>query len=166
MTGRADVPLVLGGHSFIRRLGNDPKPTEARQRRLVEICLDSGITWFDTTYLPERVALGKALAVLDRRNEAYLMAWNFFRDFDDNEPLGKAERLAGPHIQQMLKISCKPITSTAWWSIPWVTHMMIASRRKLRKPGWGPGSWAGLVHGIPDRNKDRRSQTGVSTVSW
>ena len=53
-------PLVLGGHSFIQQLGNDPGLSEADQTRLVESCLNRGIRWFDTTYQPERIALGRA----------------------------------------------------------------------------------------------------------
>ena len=55
------TPLILGGHSFIQQLGNDPQPSEATQLAIVAACLDQGITWFDTTYQPERLArLGPA----------------------------------------------------------------------------------------------------------
>ena len=60
-----DVPLVLGGHSFIRQLGNEPRPDAGEQARIVAVCLDAGIRWFDTMYAPERVALGRA-ALVDR----------------------------------------------------------------------------------------------------
>ncbi len=96
------VPFVLGGHSFIQQLGNEPKPTETGQIEIVEACLDNGISWFDTTYLPERVALGRALNALGRRNEASIIAWNFFTNFDDAEPHGNAEPFRAHHIRQML----------------------------------------------------------------
>lgn len=73
-----DVPLVLGGHTFIEELGNDPAIDDAQARDVVAACLDSGITWFDTTYAPEREALGRALDELGRREEATIVAWNFF----------------------------------------------------------------------------------------
>jgi aryl-alcohol dehydrogenase-like predicted oxidoreductase len=95
------LPFVLGGHSFIQQLGNEPKPTETEQIEIVETCLDNGVSWFDTTYLPERVALGRALNALGRRNEASIIAWNFFTDFDDEEPHGKAAPFRTRHIQQM-----------------------------------------------------------------
>ena len=41
------VPLVLGGHSFIRQLGNDPALNAGQCAELVAACLDCGITWFD-----------------------------------------------------------------------------------------------------------------------
>ncbi len=37
----------------------------------------AGIRMFDTTLQPERLALGKALHELGRRDEAYIIAWNF-----------------------------------------------------------------------------------------
>src|SRR5690349_20365779 len=96
-------PLVLGGHSFIQQLGNDPRLTADEQIVLVAACLDAGITWFDTTYLPERVALGRALAALGRRAEATILAWNFFVDFaDDSDSLGGPSEYQPQHLEQML----------------------------------------------------------------
>ena len=71
--------LGLGGHSFIEQLGNDPRASFEEQCGLVSACLDSGIRLIDTTYYQERVALGKVLQHLGRRNEAEIMAWNFFQ---------------------------------------------------------------------------------------
>jgi aryl-alcohol dehydrogenase-like predicted oxidoreductase len=77
--------LVLGGHSFISELGSDPPASIKEQAAIVSECLDRGIRLFDTTYQPERVALGRALAGLGRGGEAKVIAWNFFatpdRDF-------------------------------------------------------------------------------------
>ena len=56
-----EMPLILGGHSFISQLGNDQPASEEEQRSIVQSCLEHGIRWFDTTYRPERVALGKVL---------------------------------------------------------------------------------------------------------
>ena len=84
-----DVPLILGGHSFINQLGNDPSVSEQDRYRIVESCLEHGIRWFDTTYQPERVALGKVFQAIGRRNEATILAWNFFTDFSpDDQPTG------------------------------------------------------------------------------
>jgi aryl-alcohol dehydrogenase-like predicted oxidoreductase len=79
--------LILGGHSFIAQLGSDPAPDEKTQDAIVSACLDSGITVFDTTCQPERVALGSALKRLGRRDEAELIAWNFFVSFGPNDPV-------------------------------------------------------------------------------
>jgi len=70
--------LGLGGHSYIHQLGNDPQPSFREQCTLVAACLDSGITLFDTTYHQERLALGRVLRELGRREEAEITAWNFF----------------------------------------------------------------------------------------
>lgn len=57
----------------------------------------------DTTYYQERVALGKVLHKLERRDEAEIMAWNFFK-----QP-GKENELVGPthyepyHVDMMLE---------------------------------------------------------------
>jgi hypothetical protein len=83
--------LILGGHSFIAQLGNDPRPDDRAADALVAACLDHGIRHFDTTYRPERIALGASLARLGRRDEARLIAWNFFQDFGEEEV-----HLAGP----------------------------------------------------------------------
>jgi aryl-alcohol dehydrogenase-like predicted oxidoreductase len=98
-----DVPLVLGGHSFIHQLGNDPPASEPEQRAIVESCLAHDIRWFDTTYQPERSALGRALQDLGRRDEATILAWNFFRDFGPADPVGEPEQLRPEHIEIMLE---------------------------------------------------------------
>jgi len=35
-----ESPLILGGHTFIRQLGNEPPASEQQQRLIVETCLD------------------------------------------------------------------------------------------------------------------------------
>jgi aryl-alcohol dehydrogenase-like predicted oxidoreductase len=98
-----EMPLIFGGHSFISQLGNDPPVSEADQRRIVECCLQCGIRWFDTTYQPERVALGNMLHTLGSRNQATIMAWNFFKDFSaDDQPTGP-ERYQPHHIDMILE---------------------------------------------------------------
>jgi aryl-alcohol dehydrogenase-like predicted oxidoreductase len=102
MNRPAETPLILGGHSFISQLGNDPAPSEEEQQRIVQSCLENGIRWFDTTYQPERVALGKVLDVLGRRSEANILAWNFFTDFSPGDPVGEAEYYRPEHIETIL----------------------------------------------------------------
>ena len=84
----ASLPLVLGGHSFIHQLGTDPRPSEDTALKIVAACLEQGITWFDTTYQPERIALGRILKRLNAREHATILAWNFFQDFDDSGHVG------------------------------------------------------------------------------
>jgi aryl-alcohol dehydrogenase-like predicted oxidoreductase len=100
---RTPSPLVLGGHSFIGQLGNDPPATDAEQREIVETCLDRGIAWFDTTYMPERIALGRTIQALDRRDEAFILAWNFFTDFGPGDAVGKPEPYRPGHIDAILE---------------------------------------------------------------
>src|SRR4051812_22458053 len=71
--------LGLGGHSFIEELGNDPVATFEEQCEIVTACLNNRIRLFDTTYYQERAALGKILQSLARRDDAEVMAWNFFK---------------------------------------------------------------------------------------
>ena len=99
-----EIPLVLGGHSFISQLGNDPATSADEQCAIVESCLNAGIGWFDTTYQPERVALGSVLERLGRRSEAMIFAWNFFRDFAPrDEALGEADYYQTRHIDLILE---------------------------------------------------------------
>jgi len=98
-----EVPLILGGHSFISQLGNDPPASEQEQLRIVEACLDRGIRWIDTTYQPERVALGKLLDKLGRRADAAILAWNFFTDFAPGDPVGGASYYNPEHIGVLLE---------------------------------------------------------------
>ena len=98
-----EMPLILGGHSFISQLGNDPPVSGRDQCRLVESCLDHGVRWFDTTYQPERIALGNALHALGRRNEATILAWNFFTNFLPGDPLGEPEYYCPRHIDVILE---------------------------------------------------------------
>ena len=103
----SELPLVLGGHSFIRQLGNDPLPTADEQTAIVAACLDAGIRWFDTTYQPERVALGAALKRLGRRDEATLIAWNFFQTFKpEDDQVGPPDYYRPQHLDQMLAELC------------------------------------------------------------
>jgi aryl-alcohol dehydrogenase-like predicted oxidoreductase len=98
-----EIPLILGGHSFISQLGNDPPVSERDQYRIVDSCLDHGVRWFDTTYQPERIALGNALHALGRRNEATILGWNFFTNFsaDDRPPVPEYYR--PHHIEVILE---------------------------------------------------------------
>src|SRR6266566_8981771 len=98
-----ELPLILGGHSFISQLGNDPPVAKRDHYRIVESCLDGGIRWFDTTYQPERIALGNVLHAIERRNEATIMAWNFFTDFSPDDPVGKPEYYQPYHIDVILE---------------------------------------------------------------
>lgn len=98
-----EIPLILGGHSFISQLGNDPPASEQEQLRIVEACLDRGIRWIDTTYQPERVALGKLLDRLGRRADAAILAWNFFTDFAPGDPVGGASYYNPEHIGVILE---------------------------------------------------------------
>lgn len=96
------LPLVLGGHSFIKQLGNDPCISAKEQTELVGACLDNNIRWFDTTYQPERAALGGALKELGRRGEANIIAWNFFKDFGPDDTVGGPDFYQPHHIELML----------------------------------------------------------------
>jgi aryl-alcohol dehydrogenase-like predicted oxidoreductase len=98
-----EMPLILGGHSFISQLGNDPPVSERDQYRIVESCLDHAVRWFDTTYQPERIALGNALHALGRRNEATILAWNFFTDFSPDDQPTKPEYYRRHHIDVILE---------------------------------------------------------------
>ncbi|REE85167.1 aryl-alcohol dehydrogenase-like predicted oxidoreductase [Paenibacillus taihuensis] len=95
--------LGLGGHSFIEELGNDPMASFEEQCAIVGACLDSGIQLIDTTYYQERVALGKVLQALSRRNEAEIMAWNFFNLPGQSDKLVGFSRYEPHHIDVMLQ---------------------------------------------------------------
>ncbi|HEV2171990.1 MAG TPA: aldo/keto reductase, partial [Nitrospira sp.] len=103
MSEATEIPLILGGHSFIGQLGNDPPASEHEQHRIVESCLNRGIRWFDTTYQPERVALGNVLRALGRRNEARILAWNFFTDFGPGDSPGGADYYGPGSIDVILE---------------------------------------------------------------
>jgi aryl-alcohol dehydrogenase-like predicted oxidoreductase len=103
MDRATEIPLILGGHSFIPQLGNDPPVSDPDQHRIVESCLDHGIRWFDTTYQPERIALGNVLHAMRKRNEARLIAWNFFSDFTPEDQPSKPECYRPHHIEVILE---------------------------------------------------------------
>jgi aryl-alcohol dehydrogenase-like predicted oxidoreductase len=77
-------------------------PSAAEQCAIVEACLDGGIRWIDTTYQPERVALGKVLKTLGRRDEATVIAWNFFQEPGPDGSLGGADYYQPEHLKIML----------------------------------------------------------------
>jgi aryl-alcohol dehydrogenase-like predicted oxidoreductase len=103
MTSSPTSPLILGGHTFISQLGNDAPATESEQCAIVEACLDRGIRTIDTTYAPERIALGRILESLGRHDEAAIFAWNFFTDFSADAPLPEDERYRPHHIDEILE---------------------------------------------------------------
>ena len=94
--------LVVGGHSFIPELGNDPAIDFDMQLMIVNECLDQGINCFDTTYEPERIGLGRVLEKLGRRDEAVVIAWNFFADGQTGEYLGRPDAYEAEHIERMM----------------------------------------------------------------
>jgi aryl-alcohol dehydrogenase-like predicted oxidoreductase len=98
-----EIPLILGGHSFITQLGNDLPASEQDQYSIIESCLNCGIRWIDTTYQPERIRLGHMLQRLGRREEVTILAWSFFKDFTPTEPVGEPERYRPEHIEIILE---------------------------------------------------------------
>ncbi len=96
------APFILGGHSFIPELGNDPAADPEAQMEIVNTCLDRGICCFDTTYEPERVALGHILNELGRRAEAEIIAWNFSQDPNTGKYRVPATPYAPHHHNLML----------------------------------------------------------------
>ncbi len=97
------VKLGLGGHSYIAELGNDPPPSFEEQCALVAACLDAGIRLLDTTYYQERVALGRVLRELGRRDEAKVTGWNFFKQPGKEDELVAWTSYAPHHIDVMLQ---------------------------------------------------------------
>jgi len=96
------IPLVLGGHSFIQQLGNDPMPSAVEADAVVRRCLEVGIIWFDTTYLPERVLLGASLQRLQATAQARIIAWNFFHDFAPGADVGGPMAWQAHHLADVL----------------------------------------------------------------
>lgn len=94
--------LVVGGHSFIPELGNDPAIEFDMQLAIVNECLDQGVNCFDTTYEPERIALGRILEALGRRDEALIIAWNFFTDARTGKYLVGPKPYSAEHLDLML----------------------------------------------------------------
>ena len=96
-------PLALGGHSFVQQLGNDPIPDSGATVEIVAACLDAGICWFDTTFRPERIALGKALTHLGRRDEATIACWSHFGLFGPEDERDSPVLLEPHHLDVMLE---------------------------------------------------------------
>jgi aryl-alcohol dehydrogenase-like predicted oxidoreductase len=97
------LPLVLGGHSFIPELGNEPETEFDTQLEIVSKLLDAGVRCFDTTYEPERVGLGRVLAELGRADRAEIIAWNFFRDEATGEYLVPPRAYREGDLDRMLE---------------------------------------------------------------
>lgn len=98
-----ELPLVLGGHTYIQQLGNDPQPSEQAIDDIVQSCLAAGIDWFDTTYRPERIALGASLSRLGMVSKAHILAWNFFKLFGPGEDVGRPDYYRPEHIRLILE---------------------------------------------------------------
>lgn len=155
-----DAPLVLGGHSFIRQLGSEPRPSAEEQTRIVAACLDSGIRWFDTTYAPERLALGHALSRLGRRDEATIIAWNFFQLFDpdSDDPVGGAGSYEPRHIDLILeqlrtdRIDCLVVhrygDETEHGRQEDLARRWLAEGKVRRLGTWGPPADTAVLFGL------------------
>ncbi len=57
---------------------------------------------FDTTLQPERLALGKALHELGRRDEAYIIAWNFMTVMAPGEKPSRPVEFQPAHLEQLI----------------------------------------------------------------
>jgi aryl-alcohol dehydrogenase-like predicted oxidoreductase len=97
------VKLGLGGHSYIAQLGNDPAAPFEEQCALVTACLDAGIRLLDTTYYQERIAIGRVLHQLGRRDEATVTGWNFFKQPGKEDELVAWTPYEPHHIDVMLQ---------------------------------------------------------------
>jgi aryl-alcohol dehydrogenase-like predicted oxidoreductase len=94
--------MIVGGHSFIPELGNDPAIGLDAQISIVSECLDRGINCFDTTYEPERIALGRILQETGRRDEAMIIAWNFFKESSSAAYLVGPRPFEAAHLERLL----------------------------------------------------------------
>ncbi|MDQ4077802.1 MAG: aldo/keto reductase, partial [Chloroflexota bacterium] len=89
--------------SYIAQLGNDPPASFEEQCALVAACLDAGMRLLDTTYYQERIALGRVLQHLGRRDEAMVTGWNFFKQPGKEDELVAWTPYAPGHIDVMLQ---------------------------------------------------------------
>lgn len=101
MAPTKDSPLVLGGHSFLQHLGNDPIPDTALATEIVAACLDAGVRWVDSTFRPERITLGEALSRLGRRDEMKITCWGHFEVFGPDDERDMPVPLEPHHLDIM-----------------------------------------------------------------
>ena len=101
MTPPNEFPLILGGHSFLQQLGNDPIPDVGLATEIVAACLDAGICWIDSTFRPERITLGAALSRLGRREEATITCWSHFGIFGPKDEHDMPVPLEPHHLDFM-----------------------------------------------------------------
>jgi len=76
-TGLKVSEFGLGGHEYRRWLPGERKRDEflksqPQRTKLVERAIDSGVNYFDTTFVDEAESLGMALKSLDRREDIYI----------------------------------------------------------------------------------------------
>ena len=69
--------LILGGHTFLEELGNDPAASPDEQIAVVSACLKGGIRVVDTTYAVERRGLRTVLRTVEDPGIRPII-WNFF----------------------------------------------------------------------------------------
>ncbi|MEZ5276651.1 MAG: hypothetical protein R3F07_09745 [Opitutaceae bacterium] len=79
--------LILGGHTFLEELGNDPAASPDEQIAVVSACLEGGVRVVDTTYAVERRGLRTVLMAIDDPGIRPVI-WNFFDhpEMDGNLP--------------------------------------------------------------------------------
>lgn len=125
---RIELPLILGGHTFIAQLGNDPAADDEAQTAIVNACLNNGIRWIDTTYQPERIALGRILRASPRATDFHVIAWNFFRDFDSHGQPGGPDFYRPEHLQILLdQLQVHQIDAVV---VHWIGEDEAANRRQ------------------------------------
>jgi aryl-alcohol dehydrogenase-like predicted oxidoreductase len=128
-------------------LGTDPATDFDAQVAIVNACLDQGITTVDTTYEPERVALGRILETLGRRDEAKIIAWNFFIYSETVDHLSGPKPFETNHIDVLhAQLRTDSIDMVV------VHPVKDAGTRnqeqlELRDPGLQRGTWVSWVPG-------------------
>ncbi|NLF39058.1 hypothetical protein GX586_06405 [bacterium] len=152
--------LVVGGHSFIPELGSDPSTDFDTQLEIVNECLDNGINCFDTTYEPERVALGRILETLGRRDEAHIIAWNFFADPGTGRYLVGPQPFVEEHIGKLsdqLRTDCidmlvvHPVgDATTNRKQLYVAQSWVAAGRAGMLGTWAPSDDPATQFGMPN----------------
>lgn len=141
--------LILGGHTFLDELGNDPAATPRDQAEILAACVRGGIRVVDTTYAPERVGLYRALTAIEDPGIRPII-WNFF----DRPETGDGLPGPDPWTEERFETALDEIGSRE--PIPFlVLHPVedpVANRaqlevvRRLRDDGriTHPGFWASL----------------------
>lgn len=148
--------LILGGHTFLDELGNDPAANPREQAKILGACARGGIRVVDTTYAPERLGFFRTVNAIEDPGFRPIV-WNFF----EHPEMGDTLPGPDPWTEERFEMALDEIglrTEAPFLVLhpledPVANRAQLEAVRRLRDEGRviHPGFWINLSAGPEHR---------------